>query len=172
METQLPQIEIVKYSPVGVWTFDIDVVECRICWNKITQSCVNCCSKKKKEVCVVSKGMCGHGFHRDCLREFFNKSIGGNMCPICKTPWNYKKENLSESVSLSQLVNGTKNQDKPQPKKAAAKAKAKDVAKKAMETIFGDSEFVTKYPKKSSNDSETDEVPNEECISNKKYVKK
>jgi len=84
-------IKIINWNPIGIWTYDLlnEGHECILCRNKLTNKCV-ACNMKNNSSCFITKGVCGHGFHKDCLTAWISDKID-TSCPICKTKWTYDK---------------------------------------------------------------------------------
>lgn len=76
--------KIIEVNWVAKWTYKCLNSDCPIC-----RSSINTSDKK------VVLGECGHGFHNDCLKEWFKQT--GNYerkCPVCFKIW---KENRTKN---------------------------------------------------------------------------
>ena len=85
-------IEIIKWNPQGIWTFDSTETSCGICKNELTCACATCLLNSKNIDCKVIKGKCEHVFHKHCIDQWRIKS---SICPICTTPWINDIEHLN-----------------------------------------------------------------------------
>ena len=47
----------------------------------------------------VSIGSCGHGFHRDCLIDWFKESNNHHKCPVCNKKWSEKKNQTIKHIT-------------------------------------------------------------------------
>lgn len=99
----MTDMTVESWNPVGVWTYDISLVTCDICREKITSCCAECSTSKNTNIsCNVTKGECQHGFHEHCIKRWLS-SGKNNMCPICKTPWNVRTANLDNDEDWRKL---------------------------------------------------------------------
>lgn len=88
------RIEVISWSPVGIWTFNVSNTECQICRNMLTNKCASCLESKNvlQESCLISKGKCGHAFHFHCIQKSIKS--GNPLCPNDAVVWNAETENL------------------------------------------------------------------------------
>jgi len=84
-----PEIEIVSWNIVGLWSLNVQIEICAICRNHIMDSCVECQNGLiNNEVCSISWGKCGHAFHTHCINHWLNSR---NVCPLDTQQWAYDK---------------------------------------------------------------------------------
>jgi E3 ubiquitin-protein ligase RBX1 len=90
--------EVLTWTPVAIWSFNVPHKECLICRCMLTTKCATCLESKNMltEACAVSKGKCGHAYHFHCIRKSI--ASGNNMCPVCCIVWNAETENLDSRV--------------------------------------------------------------------------
>lgn len=68
---------------VTTWQFKCLNRECPICRSSIEMNIET----------GISIGCCGHGFHTECLGNWFNQLNCHNLstkCPVCNKPWSEK----------------------------------------------------------------------------------
>ena len=91
------RVKIMKWSPVGIWSYKISLEEgdeCSICQNKFTEVCIVCDNDDKRSLnqkCKIGRGICGHGFHTHCIKRHLEESVS---CPIDNTNFVFENENL------------------------------------------------------------------------------
>lgn len=80
-------IELTSWAPYATWRFKTTYSDCPICKVKLEQTCTQCESTNVdgNMTCCVSKGKCGHCFHKHCIDKWISSS---NICPVCNTPYN------------------------------------------------------------------------------------
>jgi hypothetical protein len=89
-----PVIEVLNLELFGYWRFSTSVTDCQICKEIFESPCLKCTKThvNGELVCDVSKGKCGHSFHRHCIDSWITKN---NVCPICSTPYANEIKNLN-----------------------------------------------------------------------------
>lgn len=87
-EEQRPEIKLISWDLVGVWSLDIQIETCAICRNHIMDTCVECQNGiVADDGCSISWGKCGHAFHTHCIGRWLNSR---NICPLDTQPWVYE----------------------------------------------------------------------------------
>ncbi|KAI4292531.1 E3 ubiquitin-protein ligase RBX1 [Pancytospora philotis] len=80
-----PEITLLGWDIVGLWSFDIQIETCAICRNHIMDTCVECQNGPDAAgSCHVSWGKCGHAFHAHCIDRWRTMR---NVCPLDTEPW-------------------------------------------------------------------------------------
>jgi len=80
---------------VTTWQYNCINRDCPICRSPIELS-------SNSGICI---GTCGHGFHRECLLEWF-KQGNEHKCPVCNKKWCEKKlETTSKTETESNNLN-------------------------------------------------------------------
>lgn len=51
----------------------------------------------------VSIGTCGHGYHRDCLVDWFKQGHNQHKCPVCNKKWSENKVQNLEKITNSEM---------------------------------------------------------------------
>lgn len=89
-----PLIKIISWSPQATWTFKATSHECQICRETLVNSCTNCLANHNQGelICNVSKGNCGHCFHKHCIDQWLSNH---SNCPICSIPLNISVKNMN-----------------------------------------------------------------------------
>jgi len=102
-------IEVLSWNPVAIWKYKASYTDCPICKVKLEQPCPECeaNSTNKNLTCDVSKGNCGHVFHKHCIDNWIAKST---VCPVCSTPYNTQVKNMNNDEDWKKLA--TKNAKK------------------------------------------------------------
>ena len=102
-------IEVISWSPIASWMYKASYHDCPICKVKLEQTCAQCEANNtsKDLVCDVSRGSCGHVFHKHCIDKWIATS---SICPICNTPYNTSIKNMNNDEDWKKLV--TKNNKK------------------------------------------------------------
>src|SRR5579885_1323444 len=87
-------IEIINWSPFGIWNFKTTGSECPICKLHYEESCLTCNEEHSQGelICEVSRGKCGHCFHKHCINKWLSSS---SICPICSTPFAMDISNMA-----------------------------------------------------------------------------
>lgn len=84
-----PEIKLISWDLVGIWSLDIQIETCAICRNHIMDSCVECQNGLGSlEACTVSWGKCGHAFHSHCINKWLNSR---HVCPLDSQAWVHDK---------------------------------------------------------------------------------
>ena len=90
MSDNKPELELLSWNIVGLWSLDIQIETCAICRNHIMDSCVECLNGLDGETtCKISWGKCGHAFHTHCITRWLNSR---NVCPLDTQAWVYDKK--------------------------------------------------------------------------------
>lgn len=99
------KIELVSWSPMGVWSYNIQTDECQICKMLFVQLCIECSETNVKgEIsCLISQGQCGHYFHKHCIDKYIASSKAP-ICPICITPYSTKLNDIGNNSTYSKLI--------------------------------------------------------------------
>ena len=85
MVSELPEIKLISWDIVGLWSLDVQIETCAICRNHIMDSCVECQNGVENcGACSVSWGKCGHAFHTHCIEKW--RSLR-NVCPLDTEAW-------------------------------------------------------------------------------------
>ncbi|RVD92861.1 ring-box 1 protein [Tubulinosema ratisbonensis] len=92
MPDKKPEIKLIKWMPVAVWSLDRKVEVCAICRNHIMDTCVECQTNLTLEKidCPVTWGKCEHAFHAHCISQWL---LTKNVCPLDTKPWETEKCN-------------------------------------------------------------------------------
>lgn len=93
-----PIVQFVSWRPMGTWKFNTGGDECTICKSPFVESCILCAqsSSSVEMVCKVSRGKCGHAFHKHCIDKFLSSSKA-MICPICATPYSTEIEDMGNN---------------------------------------------------------------------------
>ena len=96
-------IELVSWSPFGNWNFASPSTDCSICRILLVKACAECESKNSKEdlSCDISRGNCGHCYHKHCINNWLKTST---HCPICKLPFNITVSNMNNDTDWRRLL--------------------------------------------------------------------
>jgi len=98
-------IEVLNATIFAYWTFKGSHPECPICKEKLETSCIVCQSQKSSNnVCNVSRGKCGHTFHKHCIDSWLTKQKSYPICPVCKTPYATDIDNLGNDEDWKKLL--------------------------------------------------------------------
>lgn len=102
IETDKP-IELVNWAPVATWNFKTSGTECPICKHHYEELCLTCEDEHTsgEPTCEVSRGKCGHCFHRHCINSWLKNS---NICPICTTPYANDINNMANTEEWKKLL--------------------------------------------------------------------
>lgn len=100
-------IVLTSWSPIATWRFKTTYVDCPICKSKLEQTCADCEANHSKGdlLCDVSKGNCGHCFHKHCIDKWIKTS---SICPICSTPYNISVKNMNNTEDWKGLARSKK----------------------------------------------------------------
>jgi E3 ubiquitin-protein ligase RBX1 len=103
MTDQKNPVQFVSADFYAFWKFQTTHPNCPICQDHFETTCIDCQQKdtKKNTDCPVSKGKCGHCFHKHCITKWLVKST---ICPICKTPYMMDVENINNNEDWKKLV--------------------------------------------------------------------
>jgi hypothetical protein len=107
-------INIEKIDIVASWNFTGDSIDelnphnCKICRRALVAPSLQEIQLNKSNSVVIegrlSKGICGHIFHEDCI----NRSVksGGGSCPNCNVRWQTAKNIKSNALAgnIEQLM--------------------------------------------------------------------
>ena len=101
-----PQMEVVSWTPYAFWTFKTTVTECPICKSHFEEPCLTCVNDHVKGdlICDVTKGKCGHCFHKHCIDKWLLKST---ICPICNLPYNTEVKDMGNTADWMKLAKKT-----------------------------------------------------------------
>ena len=102
------KIKLVKWTPVGTYSFNIEETECSICKYNLMESCSSCLEMDKispdvdrVQKCVISKGKCGHCFHYHCIAKWIKDDVS---CPIDRVPFEYDKTNIDKIQTMKKPI--------------------------------------------------------------------
>ena len=96
-------VEVVSWTPHANWIFKATSNECQICREDLVSPCMNCSSThtKGEMLCYVSKGNCGHCFHKHCIDGWLKNATN---CPICSIPLNISVKNMNGEDEWKKLL--------------------------------------------------------------------
>ena len=80
-------VEVKKWNVVAMWHWNIEVENCAICKNQISDLCVDChanSASASDNECQVAWGQCNHAFHHHCIGRWLKTRA---TCPLCDTEW-------------------------------------------------------------------------------------
>ncbi|KAI5148393.1 E3 ubiquitin-protein ligase RBX1 [Enteropsectra breve] len=90
INSNIPEIKILGWDIVGLWSLDIQIKTCAICRNHIMDTCVECQNGLvDPQGCTFDRGKCGHAFHSHCISKWLNSK---NVCPLDTQPWVYERQ--------------------------------------------------------------------------------
>lgn len=92
MATSNNPIEIVSLSFIAHWKFNTSEEMCQICKEHFESPCLSCSEKQTEIICDVSRGKCGHCYHKHCIDQWLTKSP---ICPTCLTPYATDLKNIN-----------------------------------------------------------------------------
>lgn len=99
------KIKIESWYPLAIWTFQSVDDTCSICREHLTHTCATCLNNSTLMNdflnCKVSKGKCGHSYHKHCIEKWGLKS---QICPICTLPWAIETDDMSLRTQVQGLV--------------------------------------------------------------------
>jgi len=131
-QTNINNIELIRWEPSAIWTWDVITHDCAICRSKLTNKCAECYgSDVVNRKCPVATGKCGHAFHRHCIQKWIKN--GSNVCPIDKGPWSYDNNDLSNDPNSRKKIKRQsvrKQMNVPKKKVVKDKVSAKKVSVK------------------------------------------
>lgn len=90
------RVQIVSWEPIVFWKFKTSNDECQICKEHFEAPCLSCIDKKDTVTCDVSRGKCGHCYHKHCIDQWLSKS---SICPGCMTPYTTEVSNMNSNDS-------------------------------------------------------------------------
>ncbi|QKF93644.1 zinc finger protein RING H2-type protein [Fadolivirus algeromassiliense] len=98
-----PVVKVVSWQPYAFWRFNTSEDECQICKTHFESPCLSCTSDHSKGdlVCDVSKGKCGHCFHKHCIDKWLQKN---NICPTCRLPYNVDVKDMNNNTDWKRLM--------------------------------------------------------------------
>lgn len=83
----MTKFNITSSKLVASWTFDLDTnKDCTICRFPLNQPSNYAIDNDLNS--QLSIGVCGHGFHDECLRPWLKNNP---RCPICVENWQHKE---------------------------------------------------------------------------------
>ena len=83
-----PKIEIISWQPIAFWKFKTTTTECPICKEHFESHCTSCVHENTTKGhidCDITRGKCGHCFHKHCIDKWLANKKGS--CPVCSTPY-------------------------------------------------------------------------------------
>jgi len=106
VQTKKP-IEVVSWAPTATWIFKTPSTDCSICREALVKPCTQCTSGHVKGDlnCDVSRGNCGHCFHKHCIDKWTSTATN---CPICSVPINITVKNMNNGEDWKQLFSAKK----------------------------------------------------------------
>lgn len=79
------EMEIINYMLVCEWGLETTCDTCAICRNKLTETSIEQQAQGNYDTNnIIVIGMCGHGYHEDCISRWTQKH---NNCPTCQKEW-------------------------------------------------------------------------------------
>ena len=85
------QVEAKKHHAVCMWSWNVQVENCAICKNDISDLCIECQVNQvtsQGNDCQVGWGMCNHAFHHHCISRWIKTRA---TCPLCDREWELSK---------------------------------------------------------------------------------
>lgn len=76
-----------KFNEVAMWSWDVQVDNCAICKNHISDICLECQENQigtNNCECQVAWGVCNHAFHHHCISKWLKTR---SVCPLCDREW-------------------------------------------------------------------------------------
>ncbi len=95
-------IEVITWSPFATWIFKSSTTDCSICRESLVKPCAECITTHTYGdlTCDVSKGNCGHCFHKHCIDKWISTA---STCPICSIPINITIKNINTNQQCKRL---------------------------------------------------------------------
>lgn len=85
MNYKKPELKLISWDIVGLWSFNVQIETCAICRNHVMDSCVDCQNGIEfNNECTISWGKCGHAFHKHCITKWASMK---NVCPLDTEVW-------------------------------------------------------------------------------------
>lgn len=99
-----PIIQVIDWKPFAYWRFQSNEDMCSICQSHFETLCLECSvnNTKSETSCHISRGKCGHCFHKHCIDRWLNKN---NICPTCKLPYNIDISDMDNNADWKKLGN-------------------------------------------------------------------
>lgn len=91
----MTSIELIDWTPVAIWTFNSDETDCHICKLKFVDLCIVCDENQNHTKCKVSKGKCGHCFHKHCIEKLLS-TLKSKLCPLCLTSFDFEVYDMQD----------------------------------------------------------------------------
>lgn len=87
------RVELLSWSPVAVYNYDVNTNKCELCKNDLINKCTTCLESKEclKTSCSVIQGKCNHVYHAHCLNKWHKNC---DSCPKDSLKWVTLYENL------------------------------------------------------------------------------